>query len=606
MRFIVLSALTLFLTLSMPLAQAGDDLQPPGELDLPAGHIIIEGDIIVPESFLDSRSTYATNTWPGGVVPYEFNANVSATNRTLMRVAMDDWEARANISFVPRAGETNYVHIQSAGVNNSFVGMQTGGQIINIASWGSRIVIAHELAHALGFWHEHSRADRDTYIEVNYNNIQASMAFNFDIRPYGGEFGPYDFDSAMHYGDCAFSGCCSFGQECECEAACRAITVLPPNQEWQDKIGQLDHLSLGDAQGMGFLYGFDGPDCNDNHIRDDTDLVEGISEDCDIDGIPDECLNDCNANLIADDVDIVAGNSPDANGDGVPDECQQTRLFVRAAAAGLENGANWINAMTSLQRALRTAERNGVVTEIWVAAGTYTPETCVPSRRDSFILKNGVTLYGGFSGSEDPATFDLALRDFTANETSLSGDILGDDAPEAGTAENSYHVVSAVGVDETAVLDGFTITGGNADGSSPDDSGAGIMIVEGSPTLRHCIIRECRAEQDGAGLHCISGSPQIDRCSFVDNEGDWGVGCYFDEGSMPSITYSVFKDNWGRGNAGMYNGNGSKPYIAHCAFLDNYATNSISGMGNAAGSHAVITNTIFSGNLGGLHREQRE
>ena len=106
---------------------------------------------------------------------------------------------------------------------------------------------------------------------------------------------------------------------------------------------------------------------------------------------------------------------------------------------------------------------------IWVAQGTYKPDYDVDTgqytggREATFQLVDDVAIYGAFVGDEDPATFDLADRDFEANETILSGDLLGDDGPDfAGNDENSYHVVTGSGTDETAVLDGFIVTGGNA------------------------------------------------------------------------------------------------------------------------------------------------
>lgn len=569
------------------------------DYNIPPDCMVIEMDIIVPNDFLELRTAYAPNTWLGGIIPYEFAANVTANYQDAMRVAMDVWEARADVSFVPRNGEADYILIQSAGFNNSYVGKQGGGQIINIASWGSMVVMAHELAHAMGFWHEQSRADRDDYIQVNYGNIQSSQAHNFDIRVNGGDFGPYDFASAMHYDQCALSTCCPVFQSCDCDESCRTITVLPPYEEWQDKIGQRESLSLGDAQGMGFLYGFSGPDCNGNHVRDQVDIQEGYSEDCDLDGIPDECLNDCNANLVIDGDDISAGDSPDVNLNGIPDECEIARLFVSDIATGDDNGTSWANAMTSLQRALRTAERGGVATEIWIAAGVYTPERCMPARTDSFKLLSGVTLFGGFAGIENPEAFDLAHRDFASNATILSGDVAGDDSSGGSTAENSYHVVSALGVDSTAVLDGITIQAGNADGASPHDSGAGVRIVEGDPTLRHCTIRQSVAIETGAGLHCLGGNPDITQSTILANESDYCAGAYFGETSLARVTKSVFEDNTARGTAGLCSANGSHTYVAHCLFLDNYASNSTSAMANESGSHSVVTNCVFSGNLGG-------
>jgi hypothetical protein len=170
------------------------------------------------------------------------------------------------VDFVPRNGESNFLHIQDATFNSSEgVGMAGGRHDIHIVSWFSFGVLAHELGHALGYWHEQSRADRDAFIGISWANISqtacdGSCESQFQVRGSGGEYGPYDFDSVMHYGACGFS-CCQDDNPCEafaCTSAtpnCRTITVLPPNDvDWQDNIGQRDHLSVFDALTMSFLY----------------------------------------------------------------------------------------------------------------------------------------------------------------------------------------------------------------------------------------------------------------------------------------------------------------------------------------------------------------
>lgn len=231
---------------------------------VPEGYMLIEEDIIVPEDFYTSRAVYSTNTWPGGIVPFRFDANVSTANQTAMLNAMALWENVAAVDFRTRNGEGDFVHIRDSNGdanpgNNSFVGPQGGQQIINIMSWGSQLIIAHELGHCLGYWHEQSASDRDNFVQVNLGNVcqtccgGQSCNSQFQIENGSSAYGPYDFDSVMHYSQCAFSVCgtCPGPNP----ANCRTITVLPPNDvAWQNNIGQRTHLSFWDMRVMSFMY----------------------------------------------------------------------------------------------------------------------------------------------------------------------------------------------------------------------------------------------------------------------------------------------------------------------------------------------------------------
>ncbi len=216
---------------------------------IPDGWMIIEEDIMVPIDFYTSPAPWAWNLWPGGVVPYVFDANMGNARRQLALAAMAEWELYTNVQFVERTNEPDYFHMRSEFQNSSAVGRVGGMQIINIKDWEVHYTIVHELGHCLGFWHEHSREDRDSYIQVNFGNVcqtccGGSCNFNFNIMFGSGRYGPYNFDSFMHYGQFQASG-----------NGLETITVLPPwDVEWQDQIGQRDHMSVWDARGMSFLY----------------------------------------------------------------------------------------------------------------------------------------------------------------------------------------------------------------------------------------------------------------------------------------------------------------------------------------------------------------
>ena len=197
------------------------------------------------------EGTFLFDPWPSGIVPYEFNANVAAWERSAMLVAMADWEAVANIDFRPRSGESDYVHIQDSTVNSSPVGQGSGKRTIKIYNWNFEFIMAHELSHTLGFWHEQSRPDRDTYVTINLGNIKDDMEYNFDKKAGAYTYGTYDFDSVMHYGQCAFTTCGT------CNAStpgCWAITMKPGYTQHQSTIGQRTHLSDLDVLGMQMVY----------------------------------------------------------------------------------------------------------------------------------------------------------------------------------------------------------------------------------------------------------------------------------------------------------------------------------------------------------------
>ena len=255
----------------------------------------------------------------------------------------------------------------------------------------------------------------------------------------------------------------------------------------------------------------------------------------------------------------------------------QTIYYVKTTGNDANNGTSWATAFKTVQRALATAIITG--DQIWVAAGVYYPDEgngmIDNDRAVSFSLKNEVAVYGGFAGTESL----LSQRNWTLNTTTLSGDI----DQVAGNAANSYHVIKNSSVNNTAILDGFTITDGNANVSG-NNQGGGIYNANSSPTLTNCIF-SANSAFEGGGIYNASSSSYITNCSFTGNiaSRDGGAGMYLSGTESTTIINCTFSKN----NAtGLFSSGGalyiylSSPIISNCSFATNTAT---------AGSAIVIS-----------------
>ncbi|XP_046557391.1 LOW QUALITY PROTEIN: bone morphogenetic protein 1-like [Haliotis rubra] len=190
--------------------------------------------------------------WDYGVIPYEIESNFTGANKALFKLAMRHWENYTCITFIEkRAEDQDYIKFteRSCGCC-SFVGKRGNGpQAISIGKNCDKFgIVVHELGHVIGFWHEHTRPDRDNHVQINYNHIMPGQEYNFnkltpsEVNSLGEE---YDYGSIMHYARNTFA------------RNTYLDTILPsrkPGVLVRPEIGQRVRLSPGDIRQANKLY----------------------------------------------------------------------------------------------------------------------------------------------------------------------------------------------------------------------------------------------------------------------------------------------------------------------------------------------------------------
>ncbi|MFD0964627.1 beta strand repeat-containing protein [Pseudofulvibacter geojedonensis] len=301
------------------------------------------------------------------------------------------------------------------------------------------------------------------------------------------------------------------------------------------------------------------------------------------------------------------------------------RIYVNHSATGNNNGISWTNAYTNLEDALANTVNNE---EIWVAQGTYIPDSV--DRDMSFdIVNSDIKLYGGFNGTETM----LDQRNALTNITILSGDLQANDDStiefsNSTRNDNSYNVITVNS--NNSLIDGFTITGGHANGSNSEhQSGAAINKTTSiaNLTIKDCVLKNNVAVGSAAAIQSIfgaNGTLTITNSTFQDNLARHGTAIYSYTGNnrvvTSNITNSLFYNNVAKdngstkgyaGSAGWFRAYGSNSTY-NCNLVNNtYYNNtqlgtssglnnfnrSVVGMGYTSGTlNADVSNCIFWGN----------
>ena len=268
-------------------------------------------------------------------------------------------------------------------------------------------------------------------------------------------------------------------------------------------------------------------------------------------------------------------------------------FYVTESGAGAKDGSRWEDAYGEAEFS-QNLNGSSVGDEFWVAAGRYRPST-TGDKTWYFVLDPGVSLYGGFAGTET----SRSQRNWRTNVTVLTGDLDFNDIVDArgvtrkasdinaAGSGNSIRVLYAYG--QGGVLDGFTVTAGNA----LNDEGGGIMDVASSVTVRNCTFAGNFSSQSGGGLYSRNSFSTLENCVFSGNESQWGGGMYTDD-SASVMDGCTFTENEAAYGGGMATTNSHVPEVKNCTFSKNTASDRGGGMYTS--NSANVSSSTFTEN----------
>ena len=314
-------------------------------------------------------------------------------------------------------------------------------------------------------------------------------------------------------------------------------------------------------------------------------------------------------------------------------------IYVDADSTEGGRGSSWDDAYLCLQTALSDAQNGDVIR---VAAGTYRPDEGIRGsrhiefkgsgdRQATFLLGPGVTVKGGYAGRGEP---DPNARDVHKYTTVLTGDLKGNDVDLASLewgavndytshpsrTDNSYCVVTIDSGNSSTILDGFTLAGGNGQGTNTTMStGGSAMTISGTPIIIDCTFRRNTARAEGIGGYMswgfrggavvsTLGQPTFRACAFIENicftnSGSGFGGAAYNDESHTIYTDCLFERNVATGSekdagGGAICNHRSHPTFTNCTFRGNVALRSRGGcLYNFVDSAPVLTGCRFEDNV---------
>uniref|UniRef100_A0A8C4RWE9 Metalloendopeptidase n=1 Tax=Erpetoichthys calabaricus TaxID=27687 RepID=A0A8C4RWE9_ERPCA len=176
-------------------------------------------------------------------VPYTISSAFNDVQRSTILDAMKTFASETCVQFIPQTNEVDYVSIESDVGCYAYIGKIGGAQTVSLDVNGCVYngVIQHELNHALGFVHEHTRSDRDLYVEIIWEYISEDEVQNFEKQDTNNLGTPYDYSSVMHYSNYAFTNV-------------SGMATIVPIPDPTVPIGQRQGLSPIDIERINLLY----------------------------------------------------------------------------------------------------------------------------------------------------------------------------------------------------------------------------------------------------------------------------------------------------------------------------------------------------------------